>query len=108
MQEQERKRKLEEILGNEQLMKQISNTETKDEMQQLFADNGLPLSNEEIDGFINIMNTISSSEELNSDELAQVSGGVDPFTIFSLSWGIISKIAKPCWRAGVWFAKKFG
>ena len=105
--DRERKLKLEEILSNEQLMKIIGKVETKREMQQVFADNGLKLSDEEIDGFINMMNHLCSAEELNSDELAQVSGGVAPWAIFVFSYNIISKFAKKFWNLGRDFADRY-
>ena len=106
MNDQLKIQKMNEILEDESLIKVLSEASSKEEMQQIFNDAGLEMSLEEIDAFINLMNT--SGGELNEAALSSVNGGVDALWIFSTSWKGIKKIAKACWNAGKWLANHDG
>lgn len=105
---QEKSDKLAEILQNEDVMTKIANSNTKEEMQSIFFNNGLEMTIEEIDVFIKFMNS-DEAGEVSECELDSVSGG--SFTvawIFSQACTGIKKVAKPCWNAGRWFANNVG
>lgn len=107
MNEHDKTVKLTEILNNLEIMKMISNAETKEKMQEIFAENGLDMSISEIDAFIQFMNS-DDEGEISENELEGVTGGVDAVWIFTTAWGATKKIAKTCWNAGRWFAKNVG
>lgn len=105
MNTQERINKLTNFLSNETIMKKIANAETKIDMLDIFVDNGIEMTMDELDILISIMNS-NNNNEISEDELEMVSGGVvGAGTIFAEAWNGISLIAKACWEAGKWFAK---
>ena len=108
MNAQEKSQKLAEILNDEAIMTQIANADTKEDMQVVFADNGIDMAMEEVDTFIQIMNS-NNEGEVSENELDTVSGGkVDSDWIFSQAIKGIKKVAKACWNAGKWFANNVG
>lgn len=96
--------KLTEIVNNEEILTKISNADTKEEMQGIFAANGLDMTMAEVDAFIHMMN-MNGKEEVSEAQLESVTGGaIDAVWIFTQSWKGIKKIAGTCWNAGKWFA----
>ena len=108
MNAQEKSQKLAEILNDEAIMTQIANANTKEDMQAVFANNGLDMTMAEVDAFIQLMNSNNEGEVSESD-LDSVSGGaIDCVWIFSQAITGVKKIAKTCWNAGKWFANNVG
>lgn len=97
--------KLTAIMENEAVFQTVCNAETQEEMQAIFARNGLEMTLEEIDMFIDTMNEMCASE-VEEDDLENVVGGsgVSALWVFSKAWKYTKKIAKACWKAGRWFA----
>jgi len=111
MNEQEKSQKLIDILNNEAIMTQIANANTKEDMQAVFANNGLDMTMAEVDAFIQLMNS-NNEDEISESDLESVSGGagatVTAIWIFSQAITGIKKVAKTCWNAGKWFANNVG
>ena len=98
--------KLTPIFDSEEIMRKISMSESLEEMQTIFAENGVDFSIEEVKAFVKFMNA-AVSNDLSEVDLDQVAGGVvGPLDIFGWAWKGIQKIAGPCWQAGRWFAKQ--
>ena len=105
MNNQDKAIKLAEILEDSEIMKNISNAESKEEMQKIFSENGLELTNYEVDSFIKMMNS-DNNDEISEETLESVSGGVvDAVWIFTTSYKGVKAVAKTCWNAGKWVAK---
>lgn len=106
MNEQEKAKRLEEILMDESLVRRLNAAESKPALQASFGELGLDMSCEEIDTFINLMNS-ATDDSLAEESLENVVGGAfGAVWIFSTSWKIMKKIAKNCWDAGRWLATK--
>lgn len=104
MNNQEKSALLVELVNNEEVITKISNAESKEDMQAIFAANGLEMSLAEIDAFIQMMNS-EKEGELDEGDLENVAGGVDALWIFSTAWKGIKAVAKGAWNAGKWLAK---
>ena len=76
------------IFNNEDIMKKISNSATK-----------------EVDDFIHFMNN-AVDDTLDEEALDCVAGGggVTAVQIFTWSWKGVKAVAKYCWAAGRWAA----
>lgn len=108
MNTQEKSQKLIDILNDEAIMTKIANANTKEDMQAMFANNGLDMTIAEVDAFIQLMNSNTEAEVFESD-LDSVSGGVvDCVWIFSQAITGVKKVARHCWKAGKWFANNIG
>ena len=90
--------KLEQLVYDAGFMQAIASAESKLNLQEVFAQYGLAMSREEVDGFIQMMN-YAASDELNEDVLDKVQGGAVA-TIFKYAWKAIKYIAPKAWRAG--------
>ena len=93
------------IFNNEDIMKKISNSAAKEDMQRIFAENGMALTIEEVDDFIHFMNN-AVDDTLDEEALDCVAGGggVTAVQIFTWSWKGVKAVAKYCWAAGRWAA----
>lgn len=99
--------KLSNILGSEKIMTRISNASSMEEMQNCFAENGVALTLDEVNTFVDFMND-KNKDTLSEEDLDLVSGGVDGVSalqIFSWAWAGTKKVAKWCWDAGRWAAR---
>ena len=100
--------KLSSILGSEEIMTKISNAVSIEEMQECFAENGVVLTQEEVNAFVDFMNN-TEKDTLSLEDLDLVSGGVvetvSAVQIFSWAWAGTKKVAKWCWNAGRWAAR---
>lgn len=103
--------KLSSILGSEEMMMRISNSASIEEMQECFAENGIVLTTEEVNAFVDFMNS-TEKDALSAEDLDLVAGGVvatvTAVQIFSWAWAGTAKIAKWCWDAGKWVARNIG
>lgn len=108
MNAQEKSQKLINILNDEAIMTQIANANTKEDMQTVFANNGLDMTMAEVDAFIQLMNS-NNEGEISESDLDSVSGGVvNCVWVFSQAIIGVKKVAKTCWNAGKWFANNVG
>ena len=96
-----------DIVNNEELITKLSNASSKEEMIDIFSQNGLDMNLDEIDGFIKTMNS-KEVDTMNEEELDSVSGGlaVDALWVFSQAAKGIKAVAKKCWNFGKWLADK--
>lgn len=106
MKDEELKKKLEELAENEEIISELRQVESKDDLQKTLNKFGIDFSREEIDCFAEGIEKILSSDEMYENELEQVSGGfaISGFTIISsaISWG--KSIWKAAWKLGKKFA----
>ena len=104
MTEQEKAKKLEEILGNTDLIVHIAAaTDTKERMA-IFDSYGLPLSEEEVNTFSKLMEG-TSDQELSESELSDVSGGgaLSSWILkksADFAWKYLVKSCKSAWETG--------
>lgn len=89
----ERAKKLQELLSNEELAREVFSIEKPEEAQQWFADHGVDLSMDEIMWIGSIMNKIAKGEisqetldaaakgEVSDELLEMAAGGVDGETV---------------------------
>ena len=105
METQEKVNKLSQIFDNEEVMRELSMSESLEAMQAIFAENGVEMSIDDVKGFIHFMNQ-KEDGSLTENDLDQVAGGVgvDPLSIFEMAWKGAKKIIPYCWRAGRWAA----
>lgn len=89
---------LNKLVENEEFLNAYHKVESKNELQQLFAQYGVELEKEEVDAFVSALN--GGNEELDENALDNVSGGVDPVTVFKWAWGIVKKTGKWAWEKG--------
>ena len=76
MTEQERVKKLEEILADQEFVKKLLGIETAEEVQQALKEKGVELSLEEINEIHRqIIQQLESGEELDKEQLKNVAGG---------------------------------
>ncbi len=76
MKEQERVKKLEEILADQEFVKKLLGIETAEEVQQALKEKGVELSLEEINEIHKqIIQQLESGEELDKEQLKNVAGG---------------------------------
>ena len=92
---------LEKLTDNDAFLADIAKAESKDQLQEVFANYGLELTRDEVDAFVAKLNSTASGE-LNEDSLDDVAGGVSvtALWVFSTAAKGIKKIAKTCWNAG--------
>lgn len=108
MTEQEKIIRLGEVIEDEAIVTSLSQARTKDEMQMIFANNGLEMSIEEVNDFIASMN-FACADELSELELEPVSGGgVTSKWILKTAYKSVKKVWRKCWQAGEWFAENIG
>lgn len=93
------------IFNNAEVMEKISNSATKEDMQKIFAENGMVLTIDEVSEFIHFMNN-AVNDTLDEEELDRVAGGagVTAVQVFSWAWKGVKKVARKCWEAGRWAA----
>ena len=89
---------LEKLAQNDAFMAAYQKVESKEDLQKLFADNGVALEKEEIDAFVAALN--AGAEELSEDALDGVAGGVAATKIFEWAWKIVKKTGKWAWEKG--------
>ena len=91
---------LEQLAENQMFIDAFSAVESKADLQKVFMNFGLEMSREEIDAFV-VMANQAVSDELNENDLDDVSGGaVDALTVLSWGWKGIKAVAKTAWNAG--------
>ena len=90
---------LEKLTDNDAFLADIAKAESKDQLQEVFANYGLELTCEEVDAFVAKLNN-ETADELNEDALEDVAGGVDAAWVFKTAGKAIKKVAKFCWNAG--------
>lgn len=98
---------LKDLISRESFIEEVNAAETHEEIQKVFLNHGFELSIEDVNAFINGMNTICSTE-FDEASLENVSGGVSRVDILSWSWTAVKTVAKASWQAGRWFAKNVG
>ncbi|MBE5811083.1 MAG: hypothetical protein E7318_09160 [Clostridiales bacterium] len=94
---------LDQLVENEDFLNAVVNTTSKQDLQSVFAANGLEMSMDEIDTIVDMV-CMHDSDELNEEELANVAGGVSAATIFKWAGKGIKAIAKHAWNLGKKFA----
>jgi len=78
MNEKELKKKLAELSGNAEFAQKLSSGKSKAEIQALFAEYGVPLSERELLDLIRSLATgIFVNDELDEDDLERVAGGMN-------------------------------
>ncbi len=92
---------LEELFANEAFVEKLNQVEGKNQLQALFAENGVDLSRDEVDQLVaEVQNYDADQDELDDTQLENVSGGA--ITVSKLI-GYCIKAVKIGWKAG----KKF-
>ncbi len=110
MNEQEKVKKLEEIMGNPEMIVPIAAaTDTKDR-KAIFESYGLHLSEEEVNTFSRLMEE-TGDQELSESELAAVSGGgaLGSWIMkkaLDFAWNNMVKSCKMAWQTGKMAARK--
>ena len=90
---------------DEAFLSALKNAESKDELKAIFEENGLPLSKEEVDTFVELAMRTINDDELTDDEMENVAGGaIGPEWIVTTAISYGSKVVKACWNAGKKFA----
>lgn len=100
-----------EILEQESFLQAMRSANTRQDVQNAFAEHGLEMSREEVDAFLMVASNESGSpDELDAQALEDVSGGsaagVTALWVLSTSAKIAAGIGKACWNAGKWVANK--
>ncbi len=75
------------LMENEQFVKEMLSAENSEQVQKLYADNGVELTMEEVQEIGKILNTLDSDGELDADSLDNVSGGS-----LALGWAIAKAV----------------
>ena len=95
---EEKALELEKLTDNEEFLAAYHKVESKNDLQQLFVQQGVELESEEIDAFVSALN--GNNEELDADARDSVAGGVDPLTVFKWAWNVVKKTGKWAWEKG--------
>jgi predicted ribosomally synthesized peptide with nif11-like leader len=102
---EEMKNKLEALVGNEAFLADLQKAESKDDLQNVMKKYGVELTKEEVDAFASEIEKILSSEEMQDNDLEQVSGGViGPWQIITFTYSVGKDFWKKCWSWGKQFA----
>ena len=100
MTNQEKGLLLEQLAEKEEFIIAISNAQNKQELQAVFAANGVEMDDAQTDAFVAYVQS-AGSDDLNESELENVAGGsVDPLTVLTWAWEGTKKVAKYAWKWG--------
>lgn len=94
---------LEQLANNDEFTSAIANAQSKQELQNVFAANGLEMTQEEVDGFIATMKAMGT-DELDECDLEGVAGGAAAETVLGWMWNGAKMVAKKAWDLGKKFA----
>lgn len=101
--------KIRELMDNEAFVEKLSEVSTVEEMQSIFADNGVEMTLDEINEMCMASVQMTDSDELSDTDLDNVSGGA--VSIKKAVKAIIGGF-KFGWKAGKkfsdWMYEKFG
>ncbi len=83
-------RKILDLMDNEEFLNQIAAAKSEAEIQQLFQEQGIKLTEEQVDEFVKevqdkVLKIACATDELTDDELAEIAGG--SFSSFFKSFG---------------------
>lgn len=97
---------LSKVITDEAIMTKIVQVDTVEEVKQILISNGVELTEDELKDFIGAMR-IGFSQEINENELDQVSGGFwSAMAIFTTTIDICKKVTKACDKVGKWLFDK--
>lgn len=94
---------LDQLVENESFLDAVVNAESKQDLQTVFANNGLEMDMDEIDAFVGMVR-MHDSDELDEADLINVAGGVGALTVFKWAIKGTKAIAKHAWNLGKKFA----
>ena len=97
---------LSRVVTDEAIMAKIVQVDTVAEVNEILLSNGVELTENELKDFIGAMR-MGFSQEINENELDQVSGGFwNPMAIFTTTIDVCKKISKACDKVGKWLFDK--
>ena len=95
--------KLKELLQNTKFLGEMEQTNSVEELKQVFNKNGLDLSIEEIKAFAKAMATMhKTDEEISESDLEAVAGGFGGFAgwVIMTAYSILKDTGKAAWNFG--------
>ncbi len=78
--------KINQVIRNEEFVKQLESMESVDEVKKLFASNNVELTDDELNEFFGSPLEESKGDELNETDLDNVAGGIG-LTAVMATWG---------------------
>ncbi|MGN1025207.1 MAG: hypothetical protein ACI4P4_02260 [Faecousia sp.] len=103
--------KLSELFQDEAFMNKAGEASDLQEMQELFHENGVDLSEEELTTLLQMVSQEAATGELSEDELIDVSGGgklKDAWNAFKTGWDFYPKFKKAEAKFEEWLGSKLG